>query len=80
MEKCLWCGEDLLKDSTHLTILLENGRPLFVRNLPCLKCQSCGEEVILPEDQEKLENQVLEAKKEGFKVGECSLLDFQSGL
>ena len=40
--KCLFCKGDML-DSTAIRVTELNKSVLIIRNVPCLKCDQCGE-------------------------------------
>ena len=55
---CFYCKGDMTESFTNYTAELEGGRIVVIRNVPCMKCDGCGETVINGEVAIKLEEMI----------------------
>jgi len=44
--KCFYCKGDMKNETTAYTAELRDNRIVVIKNVPCMKCEQCGETVI----------------------------------
>lgn len=71
---CLLCKGDMKEASTTFTVTLEK-TIVVIKNVPCLKCVQCGEEVFPLEVTQRLEKII-----DGFKesISEISIVNYSA--
>ncbi len=60
---CMLCECDTVKQSTTTHVVNYNGSVIVIKNVPCEKCEQCGEIFYTDEVAEHLEKIVNDAKK-----------------
>lgn len=69
---CPLCKGDMKPDMTIHTVQLKNGT-VVIRNVPCLKCEQCGEVVLSADTVEKIEHILQTVEK---AVAEITVVNF----
>lgn len=71
---CLLCKGDMSEATTTFTVTLEH-TIIVIKNVPCLKCGQCGEEVFPFEVTRRLETII-----DGFKesASEISIINYSA--
>ena len=72
---CLLCKGEMKSSTTIHTVQLKNG-VVVIKNVPCLKCEQCGEVVLSADTVEKIER-ILHMV--GKAAAEIAVVDFASG-
>ena len=72
---CLLCKGEMKSSTTIHTVQLKNG-VVVIKNVPCLKCEQCGEVVLSADTVEKIER-ILHML--GKAAAEIAVVDFASG-
>lgn len=72
---CPLCKGDMKPDMTIHTVQLKNGA-VVIQNVPCLKCEQCGEVVLSADTVEKIERILHMVEK---AAAEISVMDFANG-
>ena len=70
---CMLCKCDTVKQSTTTHVVNYNGSVIIIKNVPCEKCEQCGEIFYTDEVAERLEEMVHNAKK---LLQEISVIDY----
>lgn len=73
MKKCFFCKGDMQADKTLYVSELENGCILVIKNVPCMKCEQCGETWISGKTTQQLED-IVETMETSFT--EIAVIDF----
>ena len=69
---CLFCKGDMVNSTTTFTAELEHGI-VIVKNVPCFKCDQCGEESFPFEVTVRLEKIIEHCRK---MMQEVSIIDY----
>ncbi len=69
---CPLCKGDMKPDMTIHTVQLKNGT-VVIKNVPCLKCEQCGEVVLSADTVEKIEHILQTVEK---AVAEITVVNF----
>lgn len=69
---CPLCKGDMKPDMTIHTVQLKNGA-VVIQNVPCLKCEQCGEVVLSADTVEKIEHILQTVEK---AVAEITVVNF----
>lgn len=69
---CPLCKGDMKPDMTIHTVQLKNGT-VVIKNVPCLKCEQCGEVVLSADTVEKIEHILQTVEK---VVAEITVVNF----
>lgn len=69
---CPLCKGDMKPDMTIHTVQLKNGT-VVIKNMPCLKCEQCGEVVLSADTVEKIEHILQTVEK---AVAEITVVNF----
>lgn len=72
---CLLCKGEMKPSTTIHTVQMKNGSAV-IKNVPCLKCEQCGEVVLSADTVEKIER-ILHMV--GKAAAEISVMDFANG-
>ena len=72
---CLLCKGEMKPGTTIRTVQLKNC-VVVIKNVPCLKCEQCGEVVLSADTVEKIEHILQTVEK---AVAEISVMDFANG-
>ena len=72
---CLLCKSEMKPSTTIHTVQLKNGAAV-IKNVPCLKCEQCGEVVLSADTVEKIEHILHTMEK---AAAEIAVVDFASG-
>lgn len=70
---CMLCKCDTVKQSTTTHVVNYNGSVIVIKNVPCEKCEQCGEIFYTDEVAEHLEKIVNDAKK---MLQDLAVLDY----
>lgn len=71
---CLLCKGEMKPSTTIHTVQMKNGSAV-IKNVPCLKCEQCGEAVLLADTVEKIERILHTVEK---AAAEIAAVDFAS--
>ena len=72
---CLLCKGEMKPSTTIHTVQMKNGSAV-IKNVPCLKCEQCGEVVLPAGTVEKIERILHTVEK---AAAEIAVVDFDSG-
>lgn len=71
--KCLSCKSGTMSNSTTTyTVVLKNCI-LIIKNVPCMKCEQCGDELFNTDILEKIDEIIVTAEK---MASEVSIIDY----
>ncbi len=71
---CLLCKGEMKPSTTIHTVQMKNGSAV-IKNVPCLKCEQCGEVVLSADTVEKIERILHTVEK---AAAEIAVVDFAS--
>ena len=71
---CLLCKGEMKPSTTIHTVQMKN-RSAVIKNVPCLKCEQCGEVVLSADTVEKIERILHTVEK---AAAEIAVVDFAS--
>ena len=71
---CPLCKGDMKPDMTIHTVQLKNGT-VVIKNMPCLKCEQCGEVVLSADTVEKIEHILQTVEKAVAEITVVNFLD-----
>ena len=71
---CLLCKGEMKPSTTIHTVQMKNGSAV-IKNVPCLKCEQCGEVVLSADTVEKIERILHTVEK---AAAEITVVDFAS--
>ncbi len=71
--KCLSCKSGSMEDSTTTYTMVLKTCVLIIKNVPCMKCLQCGEELFNTITLEKIDELVKTAEK---LASEVSIIDY----
>lgn len=69
---CLLCKGEMKPSTTIHTVQMKNGSAV-IKNVPCLKCEQCGEVVLSADTVEKIERILHTVEK---AAAEIAVVDF----
>jgi YgiT-type zinc finger domain-containing protein len=56
MKKCFACKSALIEQSTISRLYEEGGNMVVIKNIPCSKCSTCGEQYLTTEVVKRIEH------------------------
>lgn len=71
---CLLCKGEMKPSTTIHTVQMKNGSAV-IKNVPCLKCEQCGEVVLSADTVEKIERILHTVEKAATEI---AVVDFAS--
>lgn len=71
--KCLSCKSGTMSNSTTTYTVVLKKCILIIKNVPCMKCEQCGDELFNADILEKIDEIIVTAEK---MASEVSIIDY----